>query len=396
MFDTQVRISGKGCVSAAGIGTAETRTGLYASGAHAAPAAAPDEIGCTLKDLPCFHLNRLVCAKTESRSLLLLRTALDEALADAGIEPGQLSALRVGVCLGTTVACQLNNLEFYRKIRAGEPADSAPARHFQERSPAAWLKRNYGLTGPAVVISNACVSSADAIALGALWIRSGQCDLVLAGGMDELNRIPMAGFHALGVAGREHCRPFDRGRSGLNLGEGAGMVILESEESLRKRGAATPFFLAGAAGAGDAHHITAPHGRGLTTAIRNALNQAGLSPERIEFVNAHGTGTANNDLCESTVLATLFGPSVRYLSTKGITGHTLGGAGALEFIFTLLMLEERRIPGSFRFEEHDPAIPVDPVREETLLPLGRYALSTSLAFGGCNTALIAGRSGAES
>ena len=241
-----------------------------------------------------------------------------------------------------------------------------------------------------MTVSNACASGTDAAGIAQLWLSAGLCDLVLVVGVDELNRIPVAGFHALGVASPEPCRPFDRDRKGLNLGEGAGCLILETPEHAAKRGVKPDIELLSYGSACDAYHPTSPHpeGRGLETAIRTALALAEVQPGRIAFLNAHGTSTSANDSCESAVFSRVFGEKVRFLSTKGHTGHTLGAAGTLELVFSVLMLRRGEISASRGFENPDPELPVSPVSSNTILENPEFALSTSLAFGGSNAAAV--------
>jgi 3-oxoacyl-(acyl-carrier-protein) synthase len=326
-----------------------------------------------------------------SRSLRLCGHALSEALAAARLEP-DLSGYRVGVCLGTTVASQLNDLGFYADYRGTGRPELAPVKAFLEGNPAEAVARTTGATGPAATVVNACSSSADAIGVALDWLRGGLCDIAIAGGTDELSRVPICGFGSLGVFSRDPCRPFDRDRQGLNLGEGAGVLILETAASARRRGVAPDLCVAGYGAACDAHHLTAPRpdGTGLETAIRAALSEAGVQPSEIAFVNAHGTATRDNDKVEGGVLARVFGADLKALSTKGYTGHTLGAAGALEAAFTALALREGWIPASAGFENRDDEIPLGAVRERTAVA-GRWALSTSLAFGGNNAALVIGR-----
>ena len=159
-----------------------------------------------------------------------------------------------------------------------------------------------------------------------------------------------------------------------------------------KRGVSANLFLGGYGSLSDAYHLTAPSpdGVGLKSSLRTALTEAGIVPGEVGFVNAHGTGTHDNDLVEGKVLAEIFGTALKFLSTKGYTGHTLGAAGGLEAVFTAVALREGWIPASAGFQNHDEAIPIDPVREKTAIN-GRYAVSTSLAFGGNNAAIVIGR-----
>lgn len=387
---SKVCIAGCGCLSNAGDGIRNTLAGLY--GDVPPPRRASRRIGTTL-DLPVFELEHF-SSESPSRGMALLDRALAEALENAGATERILQRARVGVCIGTTVGVQLNDLEFYRTLKEGQPTSFDALDTFLEGTPSERLRERLRLTGPEATISNACASGADAVAASALWIEAGLCDLVIAGGVDELSRVPIAGFHALGVTSPEPCRPFDAERKGLNLGEGAGVVLLASPAWAKKlrNGHDSRWVLAGCGSSADAYHITSPHpeGLGLERAIRQALSRAGLQPGQIAFLNAHGTGTRSNDACECAVFRHLFGDRVRYLSTKGKTGHTLGAAGTLELIFTLLMLREGVLPPSAGFRSAGEDIPVPPVAETTEFS-GAFALSTSLAFGGCNSALIVGR-----
>jgi 3-oxoacyl-(acyl-carrier-protein) synthase len=326
-----------------------------------------------------------------SRSLRLTICAMREALANAAIEYFD-SSVRVGVCIGTTVACQLNSVPFYGAYRRGEEAPLDSVWNYLHANLAQAVAKLLKVTGPRMTVVNACSSGSDAIGVAASWIRAGLCDIAIAGGADELHPVPLAGFWSLGVMSSEPCAPFDRNRSGLNLGEGAGIVVLESQVHARARGRTNTFEIAGFGSACDGHHLTAPHpqGRGLDASIQAALAQADIAPGQIAFVNAHGTATQDNDRTEGKVLARRFGTDVVCLSTKGYTGHALGAAGALEAVFTLLGLREMWIPASAGFEERDEDVAVVPVSHRTSID-GDYALSTSLAFGGNNAALVIGR-----
>ncbi len=304
-----------------------------------------------------------------------------------GSESG--SNVRVGVCIGTTVACQLNSVSFYGAYRGGQEPPLDAVWNYLHSNLAQAVARLLKLSGPRMTVVNACSSGTDAIGVAASWIRAGLCDIAIAGGADELHPVPMSGFWSLGVMSTEPCLPFDRNRSGLNLGEGAGIVVLESDAHAKARDRRNQFEVAGFGSACDGHHLTAPHpeGRGLDAAIRAALQQAGIAPNQIAFVNAHGTATHDNDRAEGKVLARLFGSDVMLLSTKGYTGHALGAAGALEAVFTLLGLREKWIPPSAGFEQRDDDIGVAPAARRRSID-GNYALSTSLAFGGNNAALV--------
>ena len=324
-------------------------------------------------------------------ALLWMELAVKEALREARLDTAEArAALRIGVCVGSTVLCQLHDLDFCAKLRSGEKiADAAPYRNYVDGSPAEWLKRKYSLTGPALTVSNACTSSADALGIARLWLAAGQCDVAIAAGTDSLEPGPLIGFHALGVCDEAPCRPFDASRGGLNLGEGAAVVVLVRPDSalLQERRADIAF--CGYGKTADASHITQPlpSGEHLEQAIQAALRDVGVTPKEVGFVNAHGTGTEANDRVEGQTLARVFGPTLKYHSTKALTGHALGAAGALEFVFTALMLRRGVAVRSHRFERLAPELSIPPLMKNTPFE-ERYAVSTSLAFGGSNTALV--------
>jgi len=328
-----------------------------------------------------------------TRTTTLLCTAVSEALGQAGVSPEDLAGSRVGVCIGTTVGCTLNNEPFYREYLEGARPDVAPIDRYLANNPALALRRLLNLTGPALTIANACSSGTDAIGIAADWIRSGICEVAIAGGADELSRVTCLGFSSMLISSKEACRPFDANRSGLNLGEGAGVVILESRARIRARGHRALAMVAGYGTAADAYHPTAPHpgGAGLIRAVHSALNAAGVSAEEISFVNAHGTSTPGNDKAEGSAITTLY-ELVPVVSTKAYTGHTLGAAGGIEAVFTVRALLDGRLPGTAGFETFDEECGIRPTSEITPVD-GRYGVSHSLAFGGNNSALIIGRAG---
>lgn len=389
--DCMAGISGTGMVSVLGNNISETVSNLY----HSFPSlpALPVRVDTALL-LPVFEVRGIDPEQgiPGGFTMQLLRIALVEALEEARISLQNLSRLRVGVCIGTTVACQLNDIPFYAALRSGGEAPSAPFRNYIEGCPAEWIRRKYALQGPALTVSNACSSGADAIGIGMTWIRNNVCDMVIAGGADELNKVPLDGFNALGVCSPEPCRPFDASRNGLNLGEAAGIVILENARLAEKRGAVQSFAAAGFGKSADAYHITQPDpsGDGLLRAISLCLNDAGADADDVNFVNAHGTGTLINDVVEAKTLSEIFGSQLKYMSTKSLTGHTLGAAGAIEFILTMLMMKEKSAVSSHRFEQLSEDIMYPPLTEITAVD-GDFALSTSLAFGGSNSALAVRR-----
>lgn len=381
-------ISGLGCICAAGSNLDACMATLFRG--ERAPAA-PTRFGSSHPvRYPVFEVPDFQEPAGLLRTAGLLLHAAREALADAGLEGAELAGLRTGVCIGTTVGSAMNNEDFCRELRAGATPAMGPMDRILRSNPAAVLAREFHLTGPCQTIVNACSSGTDAVGLGAAWIEAGLCDLVLAGGADELGRITYNGFISMRITAPEACLPFDRDRQGLNLGEGAAVLVLEAPERLRRRQRRARAFVLGYGSACDAYHPTAPcpEGSGLTRAIEEALAGRGLDPAALAFVNAHGTSTPDNDRVESRVLARVL-PGIPYLSTKGYTGHTLGAAGAIEAAFTVACLEQGRIPASVGCHNPDPELGPPPVRAVTPVR-GTVALSQSLAFGGNNAVIALG------
>jgi 3-oxoacyl-[acyl-carrier-protein] synthase-1/3-oxoacyl-[acyl-carrier-protein] synthase II len=388
-----VAITGLGCICAVGPTLEACMAGLFFQGREAAPAPRlPARFSASHPNpYPVFEVPDFADVPGLLRTSALGLHAAREALRDAGLEQGQLDSLRVGVCMGTTVGSAMNDEAFCRAYRAGGDPDLAPMDQILNSNPAAVLARAFGFTGPCQTVVNACSSGTDAIGLGAAWIASGRCDLVLAGGADELSRITYNGFISLKISSTTACQPFDLNRRGLNLGEGAAVVVLESERSRAARQRHARSFVLGYGAACDAYHQTAPKpdGAGLKRSIAEALAGRSIAPSDVAFVNAHGTGTPDNDRVESRVLAEVL-PGVPFLSTKGYTGHTLGAAGAIEAVFTAACLEQGRIPANVGFATPDPELGGTPVPAETPIT-GCYALSESLAFGGNNAVVLLGR-----
>lgn len=383
----KILIRGCGAICAAGPDLKQIITTLFAEPRTPAPS---PRLRLELKaDHPVFAVNHHILDSGDSDSGLplthiLARIAAVEALSDAGYDqPGQLKGKKVGVCFGTTVGATLNNEKFYRQLKAGTQPALTPLKTHLKINPADWLAREFSLTGPRLTVTNACTSSADAIAIAADWIKSGLCDLALAGGSDELSRITSTGFASLLITDPNPCRPFDRQRAGLNLGEGAAFVVLEKGEPGNRGSRAV---LAGTASCADAWHLTAPHpeGRGLKRALDLVLEGYELSD--LAFVHCHGTGTSNNDLTEGLVLREKL-PGLPFFSTKRHTGHTLGAAGALAAVITISLLNNHRIPASAGFSQSDPAIAVAPTTRAQSID-APLALSQSLGFGGNNTVLL--------
>lgn len=397
MSSSPVAVTGMGCISAAGMSLDACMESAF-SGVRRV--SAPVGFSTTHPvTYPVFEILESVDSTMSVSGIEMTRTATlgllaaRQALADAGLDSSLLAGKRVGVCMGTTVGSSLNNETFYRQYRDGKNPGMSSIRRFFYSNPASCIAKEFSASGPTQTVVNACSSGTDSIGIGASWIRAGICDLVIAGGADELCRVTYNGFASLMITDPGSCRPFDVNRKGLNLGEGAAAVILESDSMVRQSNRTPRAFVYGYGTACDAHHLTAPKpdGAGLKRAIGEALSISGKKAEDMAFVNAHGTGTPDNDRVESRVLKDLL-PGTPFISTKGYTGHTLGAAGAIEAVFTIACLERQQLPASIGFKDDDPELPVSPERGVSSVS-GRFAMSESLAFGGNNSVIILGLQG---
>ena len=327
-----------------------------------------------------------------SLSLRYFLTAAREAFRQAGVQPSQLAALRTGVCVGTSVDASFHCFDSYARYtrQALQEQDVNILQTYFSSSTALAAARTFGFTGPVQTVVTACASGTDSVGLAAAWIQQGLCDAVLCGGTDEINLIPYDGFIRLLIASKDKCKPFSKNRSGINIGEGAAALLLLSPSAAKSLGVTPAGFVLGYGNACDGYHPTAPdpQGRGLNKAISFALKQAGLQGADMAFVNAHATASQANDAAEALVFNQLL-PGVPVCATKGLTGHTLGAAGALEAVITLMCLNRGLVTPAWGFEEEDPALHLTPVTT-TRAVHGQAAVSCSLAFGGCNAALVLG------
>lgn len=384
-----VSTTGLGCICAAGDSVRTAMDSLYSGKRHPAK---PEQIKTKLDIVyPVFEVESKISVSDilATRTSLLTLHAVSEALNQADLTVDSLSEWRVGVCIGTTVGCTLNNEPFYRDYKAGKNPDLSAIDRYLANNPAIYIADKFNSNGPVATIANACSSGTDAIGLAKSWLEKDLCDIVIAGGADELSRITYLGFISLLISSTDACQPFDKNRKGLNLGEGAGIVIMEKPEVVNARGGRTLANIVGYATFADAYHPTAPHpeGLGLTRAINQAMTQAGIGPEQIGFINAHGTSTQNNDEVEGRTIIKLFSNKIPTVSTKGYTGHTLGAAGGVEAVFAIQGLLDHKLPATPGFKEFDPNCGLTPTISNKNIS-AEFALSNSLAFGGNNSALI--------
>ncbi|WP_146909563.1 beta-ketoacyl-ACP synthase [Arenimonas daejeonensis] len=331
-----------------------------------------------------------MAAPLQGRNNALIELALAPIRAEVERAVDRYGPDRVAVVLGTSTSGVGESERAHRAFhRDGRwPQDFHYAQQ-EMGTPAHYLAHVLGLRGPAHVISTACSSSAKALASGARLLRAGLADAVIAGGADSLCEFTVAGFSALASVSQTRCNPFSRHRNGINIGEGAALFLMTREPG--------PVRLAGWGESSDAHHMSAPEptGEGPERAIHEALSRAGLKPADIGYVNLHGTATPQNDAMEAAVVSRVFGADTPCSSSKPLTGHTLGAAGAIEAGLCWLALTRhggRALPPHWWDGEVDPALaPLHLVTPGARAdqPL-RHVLSQSFAFGGSNAALVLG------
>lgn len=390
-MDRPVSICACGCICAAG---PDTRTCFETMlNGDVQPRVIPGFSYDQPMQSPVFAVNNEWLSSDEqtpplTNTMKLLYPAVQEALAQAGLTPEKLQGLKVGSCIGSSTGASLNFKSFYQKWREGDQPNLETIESYLHCNPAAAVADKYNLSGPVQTVTNACSSGTDSIGIAASWIRQGLCDLVIAGGADALSGISYTGFSRLMITSPERCRPFDKDRQGLNLGEGAGILILAGETVIQNLKLDSIAQIMGYGTCCDAHHLTAPHpeGTGLKQAINEALERSGIDAQDIGFINVHGTGTENNDRIEGQVISELF-PSTPFTGIKGFTGHTLGAAGAIEAVMTIMSLREGVLMPTRGFRNAEPEATAVPITSRTETAAG-YALSDSLAFGGNNSALV--------
>jgi 3-oxoacyl-[acyl-carrier-protein] synthase II len=397
----QVAVTGLGLVTPAGIGVACTWdrvcAGIPAADTDPVLDGHPVRISCRV---PGFDADELLGGRASRRSDPFVQFAViaaREALSDAGLDPLTWDGARVGVVLGCADGGPGTVETQHDVLREHGPGRVSPLLLPMQlpNMLAGQMSIEIGATGPSLVVATACASGGTALGLAVDLLRLGRCDVVLAGGSDAMvTPLVMAGFARMGALSRRNddpkgaSRPFDADRDGFVAAEGAGMLVLERAEDARARRARIRALLAGHGESADAHHVTAPDpaGRGLERAIRVALADAGLSPGEVDHVNAHGTSTPANDLTEAQVLRRILGTRPLVTSTKGVTGHLFGAAGAIEAAFTVLSLECGLIPPTANLTNPDPRIHLDLATAPTMAR-PRTAISTSAGFGGQNAAL---------
>src|SRR5918999_2067016 len=319
--------------------------------------------------------------------------AAEEAMDRCGVGVGPVPAERWGVVIGTCNAGLLAGEEWYRRRKNGEQADPKLLLLLEPQAMSETLSCVFGIKGPALSIDTACAASANAIGCAADLIRLGQADAVLTGGADAFSDILIAGFNSLESLSPEPAAPYSIDRQGLSLGEGSGMLVLMRKEVAEEQGAPVLAEIAGYGLSADGYHPTAPHpeGKGAARAIQTGLRMAGISPDQVDYVNSHGTGTAKNDTAETAATKAGLGEeaahNVAVSSTKSMIGHLLGGAGAAEAIVTVKAIENQLAPPTANFTEPDPECDLDYVPNEAREMKIDVAVSNNFAFGGANASV---------
>lgn len=344
-------------------------------------------------------------ARRMDRFLLLSAAAAQEALADAHFDMSQHDPRRVGVLVGSGIGGVHTLLEQQKVLEEKGPRRVSPfaVPGLMLNSAAAHISIMLGARGPNLALATACATGSHAIGEAAAIIRRGQADAMIAGGAEAaIVPMAMAGFENMGALSSRNdeptraSRPFDAERDGFIMGEGAGIIVLERLDHARARGARIYGELLGYGSTSDAYHITAPaeDGTGAAECMAMALADAGLPPTAVDYINAHGTSTPLNDAGETRAIKQVFGPHAYRLavsSTKSMTGHLMGAAGAIEAAFVLLTLRDQILPPTINYENPDPACDLDYVPNQARSAAVNFAMSNSFGFGGHNGTVLFGR-----
>jgi 3-oxoacyl-[acyl-carrier-protein] synthase II len=352
--------------------------------------------GCEVRDFDFATIVGTPPPRRMGRAAQLAIAATHLALADAGLDGGQApDPATVGVAVGTTCG-EIQILEEADQARVSD-GDDGVAWDTLRHHPAAMIPAHvghwFGFAGPNVMIPTACAAGNYSIGWAFDAIRAGRADVMVAGGTDPFSRVAFTGFARLGAIAPERCQPFDRGRRGIMVGEGAGIVVLEPLAAAVARGAPILAELLGYAISSDAHHMTAPdpQGDGISRAIGRAIESAGVAPAEVDYINAHGTGTQVNDKVETLAIKRVFGRRAYELcvsSTKSMMGHTMGAASAIEAIVSVLALRDGVAPPTINYETPDPECDLDYVANQARRRPLAVALNTGIAFGGNNSCLV--------
>ncbi|MFF0668680.1 beta-ketoacyl-[acyl-carrier-protein] synthase family protein [Streptomyces tendae] len=403
MTDPSLAVTGLGLVTAAGLGVDATWEGVLRGRSAGAKderlAGLPVDIACAVPGLqPARHVDRR-SVLIHDRFVQLAIVAAREAVADAGLDPLTWDGARVGVVVGCGLGGVTTWETQHRRLleRGPEAVSALLVPMLVPNMAAGHLAMDLRALGPNLVTATACASGGTALGTAARLLRDGTCDIVVAGGTEAgVSPLMVTGFAQMGALSRRvddpaaASRPFDADRDGFVIGEGSGMLVLERAADAEARGATVRARLVGNGASADAHHVTAPdpEGAGALRAMEAALAQAGVTGRDIDHVNAHGTSTPLNDAVEAAVLGRLVGDRATVTSAKGVLGHTLGAAGAIEAALTVLSIERSTVPPTANLRRRDPAVDLDVVADAPREQKVELAMSNSFGFGGQNAVLV--------
>lgn len=389
-----IAVTGMGIISAIGVGTEQTLASLLQGKSGIGQIKYLDTVH---SDIPCAEvcysdagLKKMTDTdpeETATRAALLGIVAAREAIKSAGLH--KRDGLRIAFINGTTVGGMEKSELYYPEFLSGNSYNKYIAAH-ECGACTEFIADNSGQFDYVTTMSTACSSAANAIIMAASLIREGIVDVAVAGGTECLTKFHLNGFLTLMILDNDHCRPFDKSRAGLNLGEGAAYLVLEKESTASDRNSSPICYLTGYGNACDAFHQTASSedGKGARLAMADALEMSNLLPGDIGYINAHGTATPNNDISEGIAIQTLFGETIPPVSsTKGFTGHTTSAAGGVEAVISILSITNNFIPPNLNFREKMPELNFSPVDKITRKKI-RNVMSNSFGFGGNNSSLI--------
>lgn len=399
----RIFVTGMGAVSAAGMGAPvlweAAREGRSCVGETrlARPYRGRIRIAAQVPEFdPAVSIEPNILAFCDPVTQYLL-IAADEAIAQAGLANAKPLGPRTATIIGTGIGGMhtIENGLYLTLVEQGRPDPLTVPRLIPSACPSI-VSIRYGSKGPCFAVASACSSATQAIGIGAHLIRSGLVDRAIVGGTEDcISNSSLLAWEALRVLTPDMCRPFSKGRNGMVLGAGAAVFILEEAEYAKARGAQALVEIAGYGTSADARDPVRPDVQGAAACMRSALADAGVEPEEIDYVNAHGTGTTVNDATESEALGIIFGgrlPEIPVSSTKPIHGHALGAAGALELVVTIGAVRESIAPPTINWREADAKCPVDAVPNAARPVPIHTALTNSFAFGGINASLVVRRS----
>jgi 3-oxoacyl-[acyl-carrier-protein] synthase II len=391
----RVAVTAVGIVSPLGFGSEETARALRAGQDCVTAVTAFDVSKTRCKTAGLVDATRLTgcltgksgrhSRKRHPAGVMVMAAAEEIHRGDAGFDPELL-------VIGTTSGGMSFGEEFYRaQIEKRRPRSRAAwLANYLPQKPVLDAEEAWPCTAPSQIIANACASGTNAVGHAFRLVRAGWHRRVLCGGYDAISEMVFVGFDSLQASTAEKIRPFDKGRTGLVLGEGAALLALEKWESARQRGAPILAEITGYGISTDNYHLTQPHpsGIGPRQAMERALADARRQPGDVDYINAHGTATIFNDATEGTAIAELFGERVPVSSTKSMMGHALGGAGAIEAVFSVLALQGQFLPPNIHFRECDPAWRLNIVANAGRETRVRCVVSNSFGFGGTNASIV--------